>query len=182
MRTLPILCVASLFVSPAIAKTWDIDAQKSSLGFTAEQAGEKFSGTFPDFKAQVTFDPEKTGDSDIRIEIPMARVQVEGEDRQEEITGNDWFDVKKFATASFVATHTSKLTNGSFVAKGTVTIRGISKPLDVPFTLREQGGFTLAKGTVTLNRRDFGIGQGSDWETDEWVAFPVSVQFTLYAK
>jgi polyisoprenoid-binding protein YceI len=182
MRALTMLGVTTLMATSAFAKTWDIDAQKSSLRFTAEQAGEKFSGKFPNVKAHVTFDPENAGDADIRIEIPVASIQVEGEDRQEEITGSDWFDAKQFATASFVATQTAKQPDGSFVANGTLTIRGVSKPLELPFTLREESGFTIAEGSITINRRDYGVGQGSDWETDEWVAFPVSVQFTLYTK
>ncbi|MFZ4125647.1 MAG: YceI family protein, partial [Rickettsiales bacterium] len=155
-------------------------SKKSSLTFTAEQAGEGFSGSFKRFTPHITFDKQALDKTDIRITIDMASVHVDGEDRNGEISKPEWLDSAKFATATFVATKTIATKNG-YRAEGQLTLKGIIKPLALDFALSEGNGITTANGTATLNRRDFNVGVGSDWESDQWVAFPVDVQFTIVA-
>ena len=58
------------------------------------------------------------------------------------------------------------------------TIRGVKKTVPVSFTLAPAGAATAMKGSVSLKRLAFGLGQG-DWASTEWVGDDVDVRFEL---
>ena len=59
-----------------------------------------------------------------------------------------------------------------------LTIRGVTKPVPVTFTLAPTGAATVMKGSASLKRLDFGLGQG-EWASTEWVGDAVDVRFEL---
>jgi polyisoprenoid-binding protein YceI len=61
-----------------------------------------------------------------------------------------------------------------------LTIRNVSKPLALPFTLTTSGKTAHAVGKVPLIRSAFGVGQGA-WATADYVAFEVNVDIDLTA-
>jgi polyisoprenoid-binding protein YceI len=80
MRRLALIA-AMLMATPAVAAQWNVDPLTSKLLFTAEQAGEKFSGSFPAFTSVIAFDEAAPEKGSIRITIDMSKLQVEGKDR-----------------------------------------------------------------------------------------------------
>lgn len=73
-----------------------------------------------------------------------------------------------------------KVGDGSYAADGTLTLRGVSKPLTLPFTLEISCDTAHAKGHLDLTRDAFGVGQGP-WATGQWVALEVGIDFDLVA-
>lgn len=67
-----------------------------------------------------------------------------------------------------------------YKANGTLTLRGVSKPVGLDFTLNIEGNVADMKGTAQLNRRDFDIGRGM-WKSDEYIPHDVQVQISLHA-
>ena len=63
-------------------------------------------------------------------------------------------------------------------ADGELTIRGVTKPVPVMFTLAPGDGPAVMKGNASLNRLAFGLGQG-EWASTEWVGDEVDVRFDL---
>ena len=63
---------------------------------------------------------------------------------------------------------------------GNLTLRGVTRPLTLPFTLEIDGSVAQAKGRVELSRDAFGVGQGP-WATGEWVALEVGVDIAITA-
>ena len=86
----------------------------------------------------------------------------------------------KFAHASFVTRDFRDLGGGRYATDGDLTIRGIRKPVTLPFTLAISGDTARMNGSVVLNRTAFGIGQGQ-WKTGEVVATEVTVSVALTA-
>lgn len=62
-----------------------------------------------------------------------------------------------------------------------MTLRGKAVPIALPFTLNISGKMATVTGTVTLDRRAFGLGLSSD-ATTQYVAFAVPVQITVTAR
>lgn len=54
-----------------------------------------------------------------------------------------------------------KKTDGSFRGYFKLTMKGKTKDVLVPFTFTEKGGKAMLKGTFTINRLDYGIGESS---------------------
>ncbi len=175
-----LLITAALLASPAFAASWNVDSKTSSITFTADQSGETFGGSFPNYTAHITLDPAKPEGANIHITIDVAAVTVEGEDRQVELPGKEWLDAGSFPKAEFTSTKVTKHADGSFVANGTLAIKDVKKEIAVPFTLKETGNTALAEGSFTINRTDYNVGTG-DWVKDDWVKFPVTVSFALNA-
>ncbi len=187
MRNYIPLIAALLCTAPALAAPWHVDLLTSKLVFEGEQSGEKFTGSFPKFTSAIDFDEAAPEKGAITITVDMASVQIEGKDRQDSLPTSDWFAVKQFPTAVFTSTgiradmgHHKDGQPQRYIAKGTLTIRGISKPVDLPFSLKTTGSSTIARGEVTLKRNDFSVGIGQ-WKSDEWVKYPVKVSFELRA-
>jgi polyisoprenoid-binding protein YceI len=60
-------------------------------------------------------------------------------------------------------------------------MRGVTKPLTLPFSLVITGDTAKMTSSVGLNRLAFGVGQG-DWKTTEVVPGTVTVNISLTAK
>ncbi len=173
--------VAAPPAASAAADAWVVDMAASTLGFTGSQMGTAFSGRFDRFTAEIVFDPEapETGRALVVIDTGSARTGDSQKDTA--MPGADWFDVGQFPEARFEATAFRRTGPDAYEAEGTLTIRGISQPLTLPFTLTPEGDATRARGEVQLIRTDYGVGQGQ-WSSGNWVALEVTVTVDLLAR
>jgi polyisoprenoid-binding protein YceI len=174
------LALASLAASPAAAATWVVQPAQSTLGFSAEQTGTPFTGTFTQWTADITYDPAHPAAAHVKITIATASAKTGDTQRDTALPDPDWFNTAAFPQATFESTGFTPEGGTAFQTTGTLTIRGISQPLTLPFTLTLTGTQAVAKGQITLQRTNFGIGQG-DWSTGDYVSLTTGVNFTLTA-
>lgn len=175
-RLLPAaLACAACF--PAFAETWEGDERAGSLQFTAIQAGAKFSGAFKRFSVRLEFDAADPAQGRLHVIVPTAGVDTADAERDEIIRSADFFWTGRFADAVFHAEGFEQEGAG-FLARGELTIRGVTQPAIVRFALRPAGKRLAMKGTSELRRLPFGIGQG-EWESTEWIGDEVGVRFDL---
>ena len=161
------LLVASSFAPTAGAREYKIDRNHSNLGFAAPILGglSKVRGKFNEFAVQLMFDSADLAASSLRAVIKPASIDTGVTDRDEHLRSPDFFDVAKFPEAIFESSRIEKTAAG-FVAHGKLTIRNITREVDLPFAVTgrfesqdEKGqletlGFT---GSCTINRRDYGM-------------------------
>jgi polyisoprenoid-binding protein YceI len=174
--------LAAVLLAPghAVAADWRADPTKSSIRFSGVQVGAPFAGRFERFEATIAFDPAKpeTGRATVLIDLTSARTgDVQ---RDEALPRKDWFDVKANAQARFEATRFVEKGSGNYEAVGTLTIRGMTRNVTLPFRLDLDGAQARAKGHLNLIRTDFGVGQGA-WASGQWVALEVGVDVDLAA-
>ena len=110
----------------------------------------------------------------------MRNVATGDADRDSNIVGTEWFDAIQYPTAHFVTTRFEKGEGDKYVAVGDLTIRGQTMPLIIPFTLDIENATAHMKGEVTLDRTNFGIGQGQ-WADESAVGHDVKVLIDLKA-
>jgi polyisoprenoid-binding protein YceI len=166
-------------VSTARAAEWKI-LPGSALTFTGEQAGEKFTGHFNRFDAQISLDPQKLAEAKIAVTVDVASAATGDKQRDTALPDKDWFDAAAFPKARFESRQVTRTAKG-FEAIGDLTLRGVTREVRLPFTLAIDGRKAEAKGHVDLRRDAFGVGQGQ-WASDEWVGFDVGVDFDLKAE
>jgi polyisoprenoid-binding protein YceI len=169
---LPVACVV-------MANNWVVDYPKSALTFEAVQEGKPFTGTLA-FDSDITFEPDTLKDTDIIVNILLAQTDAGTTERNETLLTEAFFNINQFPAATFKTTDVTKSENG-FVAKGTLTINGISKPLDLPFTLTDQQDRTLVKGEADISRKDFNVGTG-DWADEATLGDKVTVKLNLIVR
>ena len=169
--------LAAVSVS-AKAATWTIDPAKSQLGFTGSENGSAFTGHFGKFSGTIVFDPASPAAGHADVTIMTGSAATGDQQKDGALPDSDWFATDKYPQAHFVATTFKATSGGAYEAVGTLTIRGLTKPLTLPFTLAIGGTTAKADGTVQLIRTDFGVGQGA-WSTAQYVALQVSVSFDI---
>ena len=136
----------------------------STLGFSGSFQGASFDGTFKQWQAAIRYDPAQLASSKFDVTVTLASVAVSDQDQQGALPGKDFFDVAQFPTAHFVATSFRNV-GGKVVADGTLTLRGVSKPVSLAVDFKPQGkGATLDVAT-TLKRLDFNVGGGEYADT-----------------
>jgi len=175
-------CAAALATGAmaAPAPNWAVDPANSKLGFKGAMNGDAFTGQFRRWNAQIAFDPKNLAGSKVSVSIDMASAATGDADRDQALPTPDWFSAKAQPRASFVSTGFKDLGGGRFEADGNLTIRGVSRPIALPFTLAISGDTARMNGSAVLNRTAFGIGQGQ-WKTGDVVATEVTVTVALTA-
>jgi cytochrome b561/polyisoprenoid-binding protein YceI len=153
----------------------------ASLTFTASWSGEAIEGQFKSWKADILFSPQALDRSKVTVAIDMASVGTGDAQRDESLPSGDFFDTAEHPKATFTAAKFRKTGEGKYVADGTLDLRGVKKPLSLPFTLKIDGDTATARGVTTLDRTTFGVGQG-EWASTDQIGASVKVAFSLTAK
>lgn len=151
---------AVLCASPLRAADY-VQAPGSTLAFAGTYQGEAFAGRFPGFTTRLTFDPKQLAGARLDVAIPLATATAGNPDYDGELRGAAFFNAGKFAQARYVATRFRALGGNQYAADGTLTLRGVSKPVTLAFTWTPGAAPVLA-GKATVRRLDFGVGAG-EW-------------------
>ena len=173
--------VAVLLAAPAAhaaagGRSYSALPAQSSLTYTFTQAGAANQGRFRSFV--VSFDPTA---GQLQVVIDMRSFDTGDQQRNDLLGGKDFFDVAQYGQARFTATHVERSATG-YDATGSLTLRGVTRNVTIPFTWRtatDQGrAVGYLAGQITLQRLDFGIGQGQ-WKSTVWVGNAVTVHYQL---
>jgi len=156
---------AATFTAPAFADTWKVDQDQSKLGFEVKQGSGTLTGVFASWEADIDFDPEAPQDAKISAEIKPVSAATGNAQFDGTLPGGDWFNAGEFPTAEFKSGAVTLVEGNSYRAEGTLTIKGISQPVELDFTLDIQGDKATAKGTAILNRLDYQLGSGVGTDT-----------------
>lgn len=163
------------------AGQWSLQPKESSLGFIGSQAGADFQGSFDKFTADIRFDPRDLASSRFDIRIDLASVNTKDQERDDTLRSADLFNVAQWPAAHYVAEKFTDTGSNRFSATGQLTLRDVTRPVPIEFTFEQQGSNAWLKGTATIKRLDFGVGQG-DWRDTETVANDVRIRFALLLK
>lgn len=162
------------------AKVWAVDSDASHLKFSALQEGERFDGEFKTFTANIKFSPDNLEDSSLSVTVPISGADAGSADRNSTLPGKVWFSVKKFPDAVYTANDFVKIQDGQYEAQGALTMKGVSKPLTLPFSLQINGNTALMTSKLNMNRNNWNIGE-TPWNTDEWVSTEVTLDIQITA-
>lgn len=166
----------ALLAQAAFAATYTLEPNYTQgvlrwdhLGFSLPAA------QFAQGTGTLEFDENQPTMSSIRVTIPIASLNTGVPDLDEHLKSEDFFEVAKYPTATFVSTRVEKgMGMNHFKVTGNLTIRKVTKPVMLDVTLLKIGknartevatiGFD-AKGT--LKRSDFGLGAYVPQVSDE---------------
>lgn len=80
---------------------------------------------------------------------------------EKHLKSDDFFGVAKFPEAKFVIKESKKLSNGSILVKGEISIKGITKPLEFEVDSHMHGESVHVSGLMVIDRTQFDIKYGS---------------------
>jgi|WetSurMetagenome_2_1015567.scaffolds.fasta_scaffold84936_2 polyisoprenoid-binding protein YceI len=160
---------------------WTVDKAASKLGFRSTFAGQPVEGVFKRWDAQISFDPKALGASKAVVSVDMTSAATGDSGRDQALPTRDWFDAVRFPRATFTTAGFKELGGGRYQAQGVLSLRGVSRPVTLPFTLAVTGEVAKMTGVLSVNRSLFGVGQGQ-FKSAETVPFDVTVNVALTAR
>lgn len=153
-------------------------AAGNSLGFTFTQLGAASTGQFKKFTTTLVYDEKNLAASSLDVKVDVTSLDTQDSERDGALAGAELFDAAKFPSATFVAKSLARNAKGGLEAVGKLTIRGVSRDLRLPLTLKPVGNGLELSGQTSIKRLDFGVGQG-EWKSTESVGDEVRVQYQV---
>jgi cytochrome b561/polyisoprenoid-binding protein YceI len=153
-------------VAPAEPLHWTV-RPGSTLGFTTSWSGTAVEGRFQAWTADILFSPAALDRSQVKVVIDMGSAATGDVQRDASLPGEDWFAAAAHPKATFTASRFEQLGPDRYVAHGTLDLRGVRKPVDLRFRLKITGDQAEMAGQASLDRTNFGVGQGTFTATDQ---------------
>jgi polyisoprenoid-binding protein YceI len=178
-----VLALAATVPSAAAAPVkWNVDQAKSSLEFALVVEGSAVKGKFSAFGSQIAFCTDDLAHSSAKITIPMDEAKTGLAERDAMLLKPAWFNILDFPQAVFQTTSFTHKGGNKYEAVGTLKLKGVTKPVTLPFTLDIAGDTAVMKGETVLKRLAFGVGQGPDFADGTRVALDVKVMVNVTAR
>lgn len=159
--------------------SWKVVPDQSSLGFTATQNNAPIKGKFTQFGGDIKFDPNQLKDSKIILDVDTNSVNTNLKDISDALKTADWLSANIFPKATFETIEITRIDDKNYSANGNLTIRDKTFPAKIDFAVLE---FTpekaQVKGTATVKRTRYGVGQG-EWASTDDVKDDVNVDFNI---
>jgi len=130
------------------------------IDFSVGNSGETISGSFAKWTAKIVMDPDHPESADLRVEIDLASASVGDAYKDGMLSGDEFFGVAAHPKAVFSAKGAQKTGANSYRATGTLSLKGVSKPQSIRFTLAGTGKTRKVSGSASIARGAFGVGNG----------------------
>jgi len=161
-----ILLFAAMLATSSLAlaaDTYKIDGAHSSANFTVKHMGiSTVHGRFTEVSGTILFDEKAPENSSVTAVIKSASVNTDNATRDKHLNTADFFDTAQYPDIKFQSTSVRKAGGDKYVAVGNLTIRDVTKQVEIPFTLAAgksmKGEPRLGvEATLTINRYDYHV-------------------------
>lgn len=151
--------------------SYRLDPRHSQVLFAIGHIGlTDFHGRFDKLSGTLNFNPGQPEKSAVSVTIDTTSADTPNHELNNVLQGEDVFDTEKFPSASFKSNSVTRSGADSGHIAGTLTLRGISKPVVLDVSFNGAGVDPLEgkpalgfRATARVKRTDFGI-TGMAWE------------------
>lgn len=193
------LAAATLFATatpPAATppETWMVEASHTTVGFSVRHFFTPVEGHFSDFDVQFSWDRANPAASSVSAVIKVASVDTDDQKRDNHLRTADFFNASANPQITFKSTSVRAAGTNKAIATGDLTIKGITKRVEMPVTLlgvkdipEEMRGMlggakqvASFQAELEIDRRDFQVGTGG-WAETAVVGADVTITIQLEA-
>jgi polyisoprenoid-binding protein YceI len=130
----------------------------------------KVRGSFNDFDGSAVLDGANPANSTAQVTIKAASIDTRNAQRDEHLRSNDFLAMDEYPEITFVST-LRPIGDGDVELSGDLTAKGVTRAVTIPFTFEGAAtdpfgnprvGF---EGSVTINRKDYGVTWNAPLET-----------------
>jgi cytochrome b561/polyisoprenoid-binding protein YceI len=157
---------------------WTIQSGKR-MSFSVGNGGATLNGTFSDWNGTIHFDPDHPETADIRINVALASGSLGDATQDDMLQGGDFFASAANPTATWRSTSVRRTGTNRYSASGTLSLKGVSRPQSLTFTLSGEGMKRRVEGSASIDRGAFGVGTG---DAASGLAGSVSLNFSFDAQ
>ena len=165
---LHLICFFALVAFPLVSQAQAPDGvpvvkivrEQSSINFGVK-ASVPIEGVFDKWDATLSYTSPQVETGVLDIKIQAASVNTGSGMKDGKLKGKDFFNAKDDPLITFHSTKVVQTGPNTFDIQGTFTIRGMSKPETLTFTLSGKGtGEGEVTGTMAFDRKDYGMNSG----------------------
>jgi polyisoprenoid-binding protein YceI len=157
----------------------EVNDTASTISFTYHQMGSRVYGTFASFRGTLAFDTQNPAVSRAGLVIELDSIDAGSSDANEELKKPAWFDTATYPRATFQSTAVKVLGEHRYLISGTLSLRGVTREVAVPVTLKSENAIGIFDGELILRRADFKLGEG-EW-ADGFVSSDITIRFRMVA-
>lgn len=134
-----------------------LDSDKSIVTFNvSNMALNTVEGSIKGMKGTLNFNPNNTDVSIFDVCIDASTIDTDNTKRDDHLKNEDFFEVDKYPSICFKSSQIIKTVSG-FTTKGILTMHGVSKTIEIPFTYKDNE----LVGAFKIKRYDYKIGEGT---------------------
>src|SRR5580692_3853980 len=161
---LAVLCLLASVMLPSLSlaqvPVFEINHADSSIKFNVK-ASVAIAGTFDKWDATVTLTSPDFSTAVLDIKIQAATVDTGSGMKDGKLKSKDFFDVNEDPLITFHSTKVVQTGPDTLEFDGDFTIRGVTKPEKLTFTITGKGtGTGSVTGTMAFDRKDYGMTKG----------------------
>ena len=166
------------------ADTYAIDGAHTSANFAVKHLGlSTVHGRFTEVRGTILFDDKAPENSSVTAVIKTASVNTDNSMRDNDLRSDNFFNAARYPEIRFQSTSIRKAGADKYVALGKLTIRDVTRDVEIPFTLAQgkspKGQPRLGvDATLVLNRFDYHV----SWDkTGALVGKDVNIELSVEA-
>lgn len=171
------LC-AVLAAGNACAESWQSVPADSTLRFITRFDGSETPGEFHRFMVRLTLGASGGSKASLDVVIDVTSADMFSGELNEGLVEPAWFHVDRYPRARYSSDEIEQRKQGKYTASGLLELKGVQRPVEVPFQWRREENRGRLQGSLVLHRSHFEIGSG-EWAEDDAIGDEVRVEFDV---
>ncbi len=157
MKRICLAFVISIFIifSAEAQRAWK--PSTGSVGFAIKMMGLEVDGSFSGLKCNLTFDKNEL--SGIYATVNASTINTKNSLRDRHLKEKkEFFEPELYPLISLKSTKITKQAEGKYMGVFQLTIKNITKEINVPMELTTEGNKGVLKSNFTINRQNWNFG------------------------
>jgi polyisoprenoid-binding protein YceI len=186
-RLLTILAIQLLVVFAVFGQEkLNADTSKTKILWLGEKVTGEHHGTINLNSGWITWLDNRIVSGEFEIDMTSLKVSENNEKLEGHLKSDDFFGVAKFPTSKLVVTGSTPFDRGTGVVTGTLTIKGITNPVEFKASSQKKDDGLWFYGNIIIDRTKYNIryGSGSYFDNlgDKTIFDEFSLKVSLFLK
>lgn len=143
---------------PAWSQT-DWKVVSAAVSFKIKNAGITTQGDFSGFSGKILFDAVALDNSNLEAAVEVKTIDTGIGLRDSHLRKEEYFHADKYPKITLKSVRIVRQSGDSFTGTFQLTIKAVTRKVEVPFTFVRSGNAARIKGGFTIDRRDYGVGK-----------------------
>ena len=137
------------------------DTSKTTLSWLGEKVTGQHTGTIKLQSGWLNFKDNKIISGEFIIDMSSIKESGRNAMLEGHLKSDDFFSVAKFPSAKLVLTESESFEKGTAVVKGTLTIKGITNPIEFKSNVQKKDDGLWFYSNIIVDRTKYGVRYGS---------------------
>ena len=171
MKMLLLFCIRVILCSPLLVIATDtyaqhlIPAKNSTVEFRVynhKDGNDLARGLFPITKGNIIFNPKQLNKSSFDVVLNAADISTSNKEVNKSLESKLFLSAATYPEIRIKSTSITSDGSVVYILHGNLTLKGITKPVDIQFTATPMGNGYLFRGSFRINRLTYNVGEKGD--------------------